>query len=124
MIERLCNGFEGKLTSSKWATLARTSRDTALRDLEDLVSKGILGKDAAGGRSTSYSLVEADIGSSCGISIKTERPVGFSIIDMPASDLWRSTTSWCYAAITRRTRDLPSRVLDLLAARIESVQTE
>ncbi|MGY3037278.1 Fic family protein [Bradyrhizobium sp. USDA 4354] len=60
MIERLFDGFDGKLTSSKWAKLTRTSQDTALRDIEDLVAKGILVKDAAGGRSTSYSLVDGD----------------------------------------------------------------
>ena len=58
LINRLLNGFEGKLTSSKWAKLAKCSQDTALRDIEDLVRKGILVKDAAGGRSTSYSLAE------------------------------------------------------------------
>jgi Fic family protein len=58
MIDRLLNGFEGNLTSSKWAQLAKCSQDTALRDIDELVSRGILMKDAAGGRSTSYSLVE------------------------------------------------------------------
>jgi Fic family protein len=58
MINQLLDGFEGKLTSSKWATLAKCSQDTALRDIEDLVGKGVLKKDAAGGRSTSYSLAE------------------------------------------------------------------
>jgi Fic family protein len=57
MIDRLFNGFEGKLTSSKWAQLARCSQDTALRDIDDLVAKGVLTRDAPGGRSTSYSLV-------------------------------------------------------------------
>jgi Fic family protein len=57
MIDRLLNGFEGKLTSSKWAQLTKCSQDTALRDIEDLVAKGVLTKDEAGGRSTSYSLV-------------------------------------------------------------------
>ena len=56
VINRLLNGFEGKLTSSKWAKLAKCSQDTALRDIEGLVRLGILVKDAAGGRSTSYSL--------------------------------------------------------------------
>jgi Fic family protein len=56
ILNQLLNGFEGKLTSSKWAKLARCSQDTALRDIEDLVRKGILAKDAAGGRSTSYSM--------------------------------------------------------------------
>jgi Fic family protein len=57
VVNRLLNGFEGKLTSSKWAKLAKCSHDTALRDIEDLVEKRVLKKDAAGGRSTSYSLV-------------------------------------------------------------------
>jgi Fic family protein len=56
IVNRLHNGFEGKLTSSKWAKLAKCSQDTALRDIEDLIRKKVLVKDAAGGRSTSYSL--------------------------------------------------------------------
>lgn len=56
MINRLLDGFEGKLTSSKWAKLAKCSQDTALRDIDDLLQRGVLVKDAAGGRSTSYSL--------------------------------------------------------------------
>lgn len=58
VVNRLLDGFEGKLTSSKWATLAKCSQDTALRDIDDLIRRGILTKDAAGGRSTSYSLAE------------------------------------------------------------------
>jgi Fic family protein len=58
IINRLLDGFKGKLTSSKWATLTKTSQDTALRDIGDLVTRGILTRDAAGGRSTSYSLAE------------------------------------------------------------------
>jgi Fic family protein len=58
IINRLLDGFEGKLTSSKWATIEKCSPDTALRDIADLVEQGILTKDAGGGRSTSYSLVE------------------------------------------------------------------
>lgn len=57
ILNRLLGGFEGKLTSSKYATLAKCSQDTAARDIDDLVKRGILVKDAAGGRSTSYSLV-------------------------------------------------------------------
>ena len=56
MVNRLLNGFEGKLTSSKWAKLEKCSQDTALRDIEDLIRKGVLRKESAGGRSTSYSL--------------------------------------------------------------------
>lgn len=58
VMTRLLEGFEGKLTSSKWATITKTSQDTASRDIEDLVKRGILKKDAGGGRSTSYSLVD------------------------------------------------------------------
>jgi Fic family protein len=58
ILNRLLDGFEGKLTSTKWATLGKTSQDTASRDIDDLVKRGILIKDPAGGRSTSYSLVE------------------------------------------------------------------
>jgi len=58
IVNRLLDGFEGKLTSSKWATIEKCSPDTALRDIADLVERGILTKDAGGGRSTSYSLVE------------------------------------------------------------------
>jgi Fic family protein len=56
MINRLLDGFEGKLTSSKWAKIEKCSQDTASRDIGDLISRGVLLKDAAGGRSTSYSL--------------------------------------------------------------------
>ena len=57
IVNRLLNGFEGKLTSSKYAMLAKCSQDTAARDIEDLSAKSILVRDPAGGRSTSYSLV-------------------------------------------------------------------
>lgn len=57
MLNRLLEGFDGKLTSSKWAKIEKCSQDTALRDIEDLVDRGVLTKDPAGGRSTSYSLV-------------------------------------------------------------------
>jgi Fic family protein len=56
VLNRLLDGFEGKLTSSKWAKLTKCSQDTALRDIDDLTRRGILKRDAAGGRSTSYSL--------------------------------------------------------------------
>lgn len=56
ILNRLLDGFEGKLTTVKWAKLAKCSHDTALRDITDLLERGILVKDAAGGRSTSYSL--------------------------------------------------------------------
>ncbi|MFM7119444.1 MAG: DUF4172 domain-containing protein [Gammaproteobacteria bacterium] len=56
LLNRLLEGFEGKLTSSKWATIAKCSPDTALRDINDLVSRGVLRKSDAGGRSTGYEL--------------------------------------------------------------------
>ncbi len=56
MVNTLLDGFEGKLTSSKWAKIAKCSSDTALRDIEGLIAQGILKREAAGGRSTSYSL--------------------------------------------------------------------
>jgi len=56
MLNRLLDGFTGKLTTSKWAVIAKCSQDTALRDVLDLVQKGILRRDASGGRSTGYSL--------------------------------------------------------------------
>jgi Fic family protein len=59
IVNRLLNGFEGKLTSSKWANLAKCSQDTASRDIEDFIRKNVLVKDGAGGRSTSYSLAKS-----------------------------------------------------------------
>jgi Fic family protein len=58
IINRLLNHFEGKLTTSKWASITKCSADTALRDIDDLIKRGVLVKDPAGGRSTSYSLIE------------------------------------------------------------------
>jgi Fic family protein len=52
------NAFEGKLTSSKWAKLAKCSQDTATRDIQDLVAKGVLQRNEEGGRSTNYSLID------------------------------------------------------------------
>lgn len=57
VINRLLDGFEGKLTTSKWAAMTKASADTALRDITDLVERGVLTKDEGGGRSTSYSLM-------------------------------------------------------------------
>jgi Fic family protein len=55
-INRLLDGFDGKMTTSKWAALTKTSADTALRDIQDLVARGVLVKLAGGGRSTGYGL--------------------------------------------------------------------
>jgi len=57
VLNLLLDGFEGKLTSSKWAKLTKSSQDTAHRDIVALVERGALKKDAGGGRSTSYSIV-------------------------------------------------------------------
>jgi len=56
ILNRLLEGFEGKLTTSKYAKLAKCSQDTALRDISSLVQHGILVRNPAGGRSTSYAL--------------------------------------------------------------------
>ena len=56
MLNKLLDGFDGKLKSSKWAKIAKCSPDTALRDIKDLIKKGILRQEKSGGRSTSYEL--------------------------------------------------------------------
>jgi Fic family protein len=58
VLNRLLDGFEGKLTTSKWAKLAKCSHDTALRDILPLVERGILVRNPEGGRSTSYALAD------------------------------------------------------------------
>ena len=57
MLNKLLDGFDGKLKSSKWAKITKTSSDTALRDIKDLVEKGVLKQSAEGGRSVNYELV-------------------------------------------------------------------
>jgi Fic family protein len=61
IINRLLDGFDGKLTSSKWAIIEKCSPDTALRDIADLIERGLLKKDEGGGRSTSYSLADNSV---------------------------------------------------------------
>ncbi len=56
VLDRLLDGFEGKLTTSKWAALAKCSTDTALRNVNELVQRGVLQKSAASGRSTNYEI--------------------------------------------------------------------
>lgn len=58
LLNRLLDGFEGKLTSSKWAAIAKCSPDTALRDINELLAHGVLRKPTAGGRSRNYELNE------------------------------------------------------------------
>jgi Fic family protein len=60
VINRLLDGFEGKLSSSKYARLAKCSSDTALRDIGILLERGILIQAEGGGRNTSYRLVEPE----------------------------------------------------------------
>ncbi len=56
IINRLLDGFEGKLTTTKWGKMNKCSQDTALRDIQDLIKKDILQKEASGGRSSNYEL--------------------------------------------------------------------
>ena len=95
VVTRLLDGFEGKLTSSKWATLAKCSQDTALRDIDGLVRAGVVAKDAAGGRSTSYSLVMA------------ARP--FSAADIVKRAKALGVTSTEATQMIRRSRDVRNR---------------
>ena len=58
ILNKLMDDFEGKLTSSKWAKIAKCSQDTALRDIHELLDRGLLSKESSGGRSTNYLLVQ------------------------------------------------------------------
>lgn len=58
MLNKLLDGFEGKLKTSKWAKIVKCSADTALRDIKDLIEKGILKQEEPGGRSTNYELTD------------------------------------------------------------------
>ena len=58
LLNRLLDGFDGKLTSSKWAAIAKCSPDTALRDITQLLDLGMLRKTPGGGRSTGYTLTD------------------------------------------------------------------
>ena len=58
VVNKLWDGFEGKLTTSKWAKMTKTSQATALRDINDLIEKGILCASNEGGRSMNYLLKE------------------------------------------------------------------
>lgn len=60
MLNKLLDGFTGKLTTSKWAKINKCSQDTALRDIQHLIEKGIMKKENAGGRSTNYELTEIE----------------------------------------------------------------
>lgn len=58
MLNKLLDGFDGKLKTSKWAKIVKCSQDTALRDIRDLIEKGILQQEKEGGRSTNYELIQ------------------------------------------------------------------
>lgn len=58
MVSVLLDEFYGKLTSTKWAKMTKSSPDTALRDIQDLIEKGILEKETGGGRNTAYSFIQ------------------------------------------------------------------
>lgn len=60
ILNKLLDGFDGKLTTSKWGKINKCSQDTALRDIQDLIKKNILQKEASGGRSTNYELKKPD----------------------------------------------------------------
>jgi Fic family protein len=60
LVNRLLDGFEGKLTTGKWATIAKSSTDTALRDINELVAHGLLRRTEGGGRSTGYEIAPFD----------------------------------------------------------------
>jgi len=60
MLNKLLDGFTGKLTTSKWAKINKCSQDTALRDIQSLIEKGIMQKENAGGRSTNYELTKLE----------------------------------------------------------------
>lgn len=58
LLNRLLDGFDGKLTSKKWAAIAKCSPDTALRDINELIAIGALERSDAGGRSVSYTIID------------------------------------------------------------------
>lgn len=58
VLNKLFDGFEGKLQTSKWAKITKISTDTALRDIKDLVEKGILQQTDEGGRNVNYKLAD------------------------------------------------------------------
>jgi Fic family protein len=76
VLNRLLDGFEGKLTTSKYAKLAKCSQDTALRDILFLVDRGILVRNPEGGRSTSYAIALAAIGQAAGTNATPSTSTG------------------------------------------------
>lgn len=66
LLNKLQDGFDGKLTSSKWAKIAKCSKDSAIRDINDLIKKNILQKEDAGGRSTNYEIIKPTVNKGLG----------------------------------------------------------
>ncbi len=60
ILDRMLEGFEGNLSTSQWAAMAKCSPDTALRDINDLIARGVLKKSGGGGRSTRYNLKDLE----------------------------------------------------------------
>jgi Fic family protein len=83
IINRLLDGFEGRLSTSKYARLAKCSADTALRDIKSLLDRGILVQEEGGGRNTSYRLAEPD-----GLSASAAQP-GSETMNRLRLGLWR-----------------------------------
>jgi Fic family protein len=83
MINRLLDGFDGKLTSSKWATITKTSADTALRDIDDLVRRRILVREPGGGRSTNYGLVRGLADALRRVAVYTNEHTKLFVFDGP-----------------------------------------
>ena len=113
MLDLLREGFEGKLTSSKWAIITKTSPDTALRDIDDLLRRRILVKDPAGGRSTSYSLIETPAEALRAVAAYTRAHAAISAWDGP-----RMPTPAETAARQRQIEDLAGEI-EALAQRSE-----
>ena len=84
MLNRLLDGFEGKLTSSKWAKIAKTSQDTASRDIDDLLRRNILFREPGGGRSTSYMLIVTWADALNAAAVYAREHAGLSVWDGPA----------------------------------------
>lgn len=111
ILNRLMNGFEGKLTTDKYAKIARCSQDTAYRDILSLVYEGILVRDAEKGRSTSYSLVMRDSDSHDRVPPRKTRRYIPAVLQRPSEDslttvavapsFWGSSFNLLRAAITR-----------------------
>jgi hypothetical protein len=113
VINKLLDGFEGKLTSSKWAILAKTSPDTALRDITNLVERGVLARDESGGRSTSYSLATPAVAALRELSDYVRRHSSLFVQDGP-----RSMTPEEVAEHKLRIDDVAIRI-DALAERVK-----